>query len=728
MLADEMRRRGLHTWRGLAAGLACVACVAWEMSCEGTSGPRRDCSAVVWARPERAGAALEVIGAFNQWYVPGIPLAPSAEDPAWQFVRLELPPGEYGYLILEDGEHRVDPYNPLTTFWREQEDLEVSLLRVADCSRPAISIEASEATAAGAMTVVGRFAAASDGAPLVRAEARTLAGEAVATEIDPADGAIRITRAGLGRGKHTLELVGTDAEGRQATARVSGWVQPAAATWGEGLLYQVMIDRFRGDGGASLEPPPDPGARSGGTLDGVLAELEAGTFERLGVTALWLSPVYTNPLEAREGRGDGHMYEGYHGYWPLEPRTVEPRIGGEAALRAVIAAAHARGIRVIFDLVPNHVYEASERYTGSPSDQWNMSDPPCVCGLDGCDWGRHIQTCWFTDYLPDLRMQHPDSLRWAYEDAIWWSREFDADGLRIDAVPMMPRAATRRIAAELRERVAPRGLQFMVGEVYTGPGAWGVEAIRYYLGPDGLDSVFDFPLMWAIRDAVAHESAGFSAVEGMLRDVTEKTAGSGAVLARMIGNHDTTRFVSEAAGGVAADPWASPAEQPGGDEPYARQGLALGLVLTMPGLPVIYYGDEVGLAGGQDPDCRRVMPAWDALSPALARLLAQTRRLGRLRRCSAALRTGGHEAVVVQDDVYAFVRADEGGAGAVVVVSRDAVPRTVALPGLALGAGSYVDALTGEGFELAAGGAEVEVPPRSLRVLLPAGDPCLADP
>ena len=222
MLADEMRRRGLHTWRGLAAGLACVACVAWEMSCEGTSGPRRDCSAVVWARPERAGAALEVIGAFNQWYVPGIPLAPSAEDPAWQFVRLELPPGEYGYLILEDGEHRVDPYNPLTTFWREQEDLEVSLLRVADCSRPAISIEASEATAAGAMTVVGRFAAASDGAPLVRAEARTLAGEAVATEIDPADGAIRITRAGLGRGKHTLELVGTGFASQLALGDESG--------------------------------------------------------------------------------------------------------------------------------------------------------------------------------------------------------------------------------------------------------------------------------------------------------------------------------------------------------------------------------------------------------------------------------------------------------------------------------------------------------------------------
>ena len=715
-----MRRRGLHTWRGLAAGLACVVGVAWDMSCEGTSGPRRDCSVVVWAKPERAGAALEVIGAFNRWYVPGIPLAPSAEDPAWQFVRLELPPGEYGYLILEDGEHRVDPYNPLTTFWREQGDLEVSLLRVADCSRPAISIEASEATAAGAMTVVGRFEAASDGAPLARAEARTLAGEAVATEIDPADGAIRIARAGLGRGKHTIEIVGTDAEGRQATGWVSGWVQPAAATWGEGLLYQVMIDRFRGDGGASLAPPPNPGARAGGTLDGVLAELEAGTFEQLGVTGLWLSPVYTNPLEAREGRGDGHMYEGYHGYWPLDPRTVEPRIGGEAALRAVIAAAHARGIRVIFDLVPNHVYEASERYTSSPPDQWNMSDPPCVCGLDGCDWGRHIQTCWFTDYLPDLRMQHPDSLRWAYEDAIWWSREFDADGLRIDAVPMMPRAATRRIAAELREGVAPRGLQFLLGEVYTGPGAWGVEAIRYYLGPDGLDSVFDFPLMWAIRAAVARESSGFAEVEDMLAQIDRATAGSGAVLGQILGNHDTTRFFSEAHGDASGDPWAAPAEQAADPQAFARQRTALTLLLTLPGLPVIYYGDEIGLAGGNDPDNRRVLPAWDALTPEQAATRAVVRRLGTLRACLPALRTGVRAAVLVADDLYVYTR---GGDAALVLLSSSASAREVAVPGV-LTSGEHVDVLTGEVFMFTADGARVGLGPRQPRVLVRADSGC----
>lgn len=715
---------GLHIWRGLAGVLALATA-----ACESPATPQRDCSVVVWAQPTNPNGELQIIGSFNQWYVPGIPLAASADQPGWHFARVELPPGEYGYLIVEDGVHRVDPHNPLSTFWREEDDLEVSLLRVADCSQPKLSVESVTATPAGAMAAGLRFEAADDAAPLARVTARTLDGVAVATEIDPGNGAVSLTRSGLPRGKHTIEVIAEDGRGRQATARLSGWVQPAAETWADGILYQVMIDRFRGPGGATLAAPASPGGRAGGTIDGVLAELESGMLEQLGVTGLWLSPVYVNPVEPREGRGDGHMYEGYHGYWPLDPRGVEERIGGEAALRELIAAAHARGIRVIFDLVPNHVYEDSPRYT-QPGDatMWNRTEPPCVCGLDGCDWGRHIQTCWFTPYLPDVRMQHPEALKLAYEDAVWWMHAFDADGVRVDAVPMMPRAATRRIAAQLRESTFPPESHFLVGEVYTGPGAWGIEVIRYYLGRDGLDSVFDFPLMWSIREAVAHEAGPMGAIEATLRDVETKTAGSGATMARMIGNHDTTRFLSEAAGGTAADPWASPEPQPQEALPYERQALALGLVLTLPGLPVIYYGDEVGLAGGQDPDCRRVMPGWDALSPAQEKLLQTTRRLGRLRRCSPALRTGVRTAVITEDDVYAFTRAPAQGSAALVIASRAGEAREVVVPGLALKPGDYVDALTGEAVALAAAGATVTMAPRSLRVLLPAGDPCLADP
>lgn len=687
-----------------------AACLGVVIGC-GEGPPRRDCATWVWAQPQRAGARLEVIGSWDGWWTPGIVLQPT-QEPGWWAARVDgaVPPGEHGYLILEDGAHRIDEHNPLTRFWQEQGDLEVSLLQVPDCGSPALTV--TEVQVAGeALRVTASFAAAADGAAGVKVEA----GAGVVAEIDPERGTVVATRAASERGKHSVTLTVTDEAGATARARASAFVQAAAPTWADGLLYQVVTDRFRGDGGRGLAAPDSPGGRAGGTLDGITAEIEAGSFAAMGVTALWISPVYVNPSEAREGRGDGHMYEGYHGYWPLQPRGVDPRIGGEAGLERLVAAAHGAGLRVLLDVVPNHVYEASPRYAEQPG-WFNHSEPTCVCGLGSCDWGAHIESCWFTDYLPDVRMQEPAALRMAYEDLLWWQERFDVDGVRVDAVPMMPRAATRRMAHELRRSVAGEA-PFLIGEVYTGAGTWGVDVIRYYLGPDGLDSVFDFPLMWAIRDVLAHESAGFAAIEDMLVEIEGATAGSGAVLGQIVGNHDVTRFFSEAHGDAGGDPWAEPAAQVEDAVAFARLRSALTLLLTLPGLPVLYYGDEVGLAGGNDPDNRRVLPVEAELSAEQRATLALVRRLGPLRGCLAALRTGTRAALVVEEEVYAFERGD---GEAVVLLSRSPTSRSVMLRR----AGAYVDVLSGESLTLTAAGTAVSLGPRQARVLVRAGSGC----
>ena len=101
------------------------------------------------------------------------------------------------------------------------------------------------------------------------------------------------------------------------------------------------------------------------------------------MTALWLSPVYRNPEGTFSGSG-GHGYEAYHGYWPVDDRAVDPRLGGDAALRAVITAAHARGLRVILDFVPNHVHESNPRYLEHAEEGWFNNGPThCVCGAPG---------------------------------------------------------------------------------------------------------------------------------------------------------------------------------------------------------------------------------------------------------------------------------------------------------------------------------------------------------
>jgi glycosidase len=712
----------------IAASLgAAASCVSDEEigSAAGT------CPVVVWGQPRRAGEPLAVLGSWDDWSEPS-PMRDLAEDDGpdheWQLAELSLPPGLYGYLLVEEGRGHVDPHNALTSF-READGLEVSRLEVRDCQRPWLAVEAVREDAPDGFSVELRLSPALDEQPLdpagVRVELRD--GTPLALErVDAEAGTAHLRANGLPRGKHRVRATATDAAGRETTPVWGvGWVDPVAPRWDDGLVYQIMIDRYRGDGGAPLAPPVDPGARAGGTLDGVLAELRAGTFDALAVSALWLSPVYRNPSEPREGRDDDHLYEAYHGYWPLDARAVDPRIGGEAALHALVAEAHARGIRVLLDLVPNHLYEDNPRVAEHRADGWfHEHDPACICGTPTCPWAEFIEVCWFTPYLPDLRWQHPDVMETAVQDALWWHDRFDTDGVRIDAIPMMPRAASRRLAHALRGATAPRAAAFTLGEIFTGPGAGGTEIIRYHLGPDGLDSAFDFPLMWVVRDALASERAGLSAIEASLANTERALAGSGSLLATMVGNHDVTRFASEADGDVGS-PWDDPPAQPTAPDVYARTGLALGLVLTLPGLPVLYYGDEVGLAGSADPDNRRVMPDLAALDPDRLALLELVQRVAAVRRCVPALRRGDRRALLVERDQYAFTRDAGDGAPAVVLLSREAAAATLELPaGSTTSPGWYKDVLSGDRFELGPQGAVVDMEPRSLRVLVPETSPC----
>ena len=696
-------------------------------ACSGASYPVVDCHQAIWARAA-AGSTVTVMGSWDGWQAPGIAAVPSG-PPGWQLALLTLPPGQYGYEVVTDGTVGLDPFEPLTTFVGERE---VSRLAAADCTVPALQIAAASADAAGALAVSGTFAAAAGGPALDPASVRAAvdgaplaAGTATRITAAPALGTLSIATDGLAVGKHTVTIDAADAQGHAApTARAAVWVQPAAETWDDAVLYQIVTDRFRGDGGAALAPPATPGTRAGGTFAGVTAEIERGTFAALGVTALWISPVYQNPTGFLPGT-DGHLSEGYHGYWVLADRAVEPAFGGEAALDALMASAHAHGLRVLFDIVPNQVYQQNPIYLAHQSDGWFNSGPDaCICGAAGCDWATYQQSCWFTPYLPDVRYQADGAMENAVGDALFWMSRFDADGVRIDAVPMTPRATTRRIVRALRDSEAPSRALFALGEVFTGGGTAGLDQIKYYLGPDGLDSAFDFPLMWAMRDVIAHDVSGFDEVEGILAETEQALAGSGAVVPRMLDNHDTTRFISEASGDDLSDPWGNPPPQPASPSVFARHQMALALVFALPGMPVIYYGDEVGLAGADDPDSRRVMPALEGLPSEQAATLALTRRLGALRRCSVALRRGARVPIWDDSDTYAFARDVGDGAPVVALFSRSQAPAVVTVPGGIVPAGSWVDAISGAAITLA-GDTAVPLAPLSFRILVPASSACL---
>lgn len=685
--------------------------------------PVRSCSVVVWHRPSSASAHVEVVGDFNAWARPGVVMNPSG-DADWLAASIALTPGEHEYAIVEDGQWLVDPTVPTTGF---HDGIELTWVSIADCNVPGLRIDDATGSADGSATVRATFlsSAARDRLDPASITVTAKDGSSVtpsAVAPDPAHGSLSVSFTGLAAGKHVLELRAKDVRGRPADpAWATVWIEPAPFDPRDLVFYQVMVDRYRGPGGVVLAAPAVPSARAGGTLDGVRSAIESGALAKLGVNALWVSPLYDNPDGTFPG-ADGRPYSSYHGYWPIASRALETSVASESDVDALLASAHARGMRVLFDVVPNHVHEQHPYAQNHLNDGWfNHPDGSCICGTATCDWSTHIEDCWFASYLPDLDWRNPAVADQVTSDVLWWLDRFDGDGVRIDAVPMMPRAATRRIVAAIRGKYDhPGHSTFLLGENFVG--ADGYDLLRYQLGPFGLDSEFQFPLMWALRGAIADRNQPMSAIDTAVNQGIADWAGSGAVMATMIGNHDVVRFATESAGDGNRDGWTPAPQAPAGSDVYARQVLALAAVFTLPGAPVVYYGDELALAGHVDPDSRRVMPDEAALIPDQIATRASLEALARVRACSPALRRGSYRLLFADAEHLAYARELPGADTAVVILLRDAA--NLEAPLAQITGGTWIDALSGRPQSLQPELTNVVAAPLSPLVLFPQGSPC----
>jgi neopullulanase len=421
------------------------------------------------------------------------------------------------------------------------------------------------------------------------------------------------------------------------------------------VIYLIMPDRFA-DGDRSNDQPADapgsydrtnPRAYHGGDLQGIRDHLDY--LRSLGVTTIWLTPIVQN---------DPASPQDYHGYGAVDEYKVEEHFGTLRDLRALVSDAHARSLKVILDFVPNHVGPHHPWVANPPEPDWFhgtlahhatsngnfqfLTDPHAPPRY----W-RDVVDGWFAGILPDLNQDNPDVAQYFIENALWWAEETGIDGYRLDTFPYVSRQFWSEWHTAVRAAY-PRITT--VGEVFNRDPDITSYFVGGHKGFDGIDTgvttVFDFPLFFALRDVLSGGASMQSVVDVLSRD---RLYPHPELLVPFLGNHDVPRL----------------AGLPGMSE--AKLKLAFSLLLTMRGIPEIYYGDEIGMTGGGDPDNRHDFPggfpgdlrnafAESGRTPAQQALFTHIQRLLELRRNHPALREGQLWNIFWNKTAYAFAR------------------------------------------------------------------------
>ena len=475
---------------------------------------------------------------------------------------------------------------------------------------------------------------------------------------------------GLADGKHSLKIEGVDTDGNVAyDLLVPFWRGPHASfDWEDALFYMVMTDRCV-NGNQSNDGLATGAAQGadwqGGDFAGVTQMIQSGYFSNLGVNALWLTPFNAAANGTGKAADGVHDVSAFHGYWPTQAREVEPRLGTEEELHAMVEAAHEGGIRVMMDFVVNHVHEDHEYFQNNP--EWFNSG--CICGQENCDWTEHRLDCQFTSYMPDLDWKNRNASEQFIADALWWMEEYNLDGARIDAVKHVENLAVSNLVTQINERFETVGNDvYLKGETAMGWSGHSLEdnqaqygAINDYMGPDGLDGQADFVLYHAVVDNVfVSGNENYQHLDYWTnRSQDQYTPGS--LMVPYVGSHDVSRFTSRADTGTgdAYNQWAEDGlpGQPGDVSAYHAALQAYGWLLTTPGAPLLYYGDEYGEYGGADPDNRHMYRDASQWSEHEASLFENISELGQLRLSSIALRQGTYNTHLAMPNLLAYTMA-----------------------------------------------------------------------
>jgi len=609
------------------------------------------CPTPVFYREQVKVDYVSVVGSFNDWDRSSSELQDSNDDRDY-FKLLNLEPGDYAYRLYVDGREVLDRTNPIQTL--DKDGNRASLLTVPDCNIPKLSITTIE-DGTDAVTVfvdiASRAASSHSDAVVTLAHNDGIVSGASRSSDTPGRHVFKIENLPLG--KHAFQASADLGDTSIMSPRHTYWNETTPFQWEGSVIYQIIVDRFMDGQGNALDRR---GARRyhGGHLDGIRAAIERGYFDELSIDAIWLSPLNDNPEGLFLGR-DGEEAEAYHGYWHKSPREIENRFGDARALDALMKAAHDRGLRVLLDVVPNHIHQEHPYVQNAPSSAWfNKPEGDCICGFT-CSWGENMRECWFDPFLPDLNWWNEDVSNAMLSDIDYWYTRFSLDGLRVDAVPMMPRNAVRLLRQRLSESVSGER-PFLLGETFTHEN--GFNQIRYYLGPESLSSQFDFTLMWGLRSFLNGHTSGIL-FHDLIETGTEAWDIPQVHMAPIIGNHDVPRIATVMNGSLDEELTFDAAFDDISGLAAAKVSLAWTMNAVQPGLPVLYYGDEWLTRGANDPYNRAPFPDSTSATEQQRSHFETVKRWNAYRSTSKALRFGTLKPIDASTHYIALERRTE---------------------------------------------------------------------
>ncbi|GAA0314548.1 hypothetical protein GCM10008967_01330 [Bacillus carboniphilus] len=384
-------------------------------------------------------------------------------------------------------------------------------------------------------------------------------------------------------------------------------------TWQDETIYFLMVDRFNnGDPSNDLDSDlEDPLAYHGGDFQGVIEKLDY--IKDMGFTAIWLTPVFDN------------SDKGYHGYWIQDFYNTDEHFGTIEEFKTLVDEAHKRDMKIILDFVVNHVSPEHPWVEDSEKQDWFHENKP-ILG----DNQEQLENGWIYG-LPDLAQENPEVKQYLLDAAKWWIEETDVDGYRLDTVKHVPKSFWTDFVTEVK---SVKEDFYLIGEIWSKDPQY----IASYQ-ETGIDGFVDYPLHEYLRNAFDNYDKSLEML--FVQWNRNKLVYENPLLnGNFIDNHDNTRFTYEVAKNNI--------------HPGTRWKLAMTYLYTAPGIPIVYYGSEIALNGGNDPDNRRMMSF-----RADKELIDYFTKLGEVRNTHPSLRRGDMEVLYEEDGMAVYKRTYE---------------------------------------------------------------------